>query len=166
MSSNQGITPFTQLRYRTSDGSVFDELFIAETYEERWCAVGLALALLGPRPTINGGEYVQHDAETVWIVREKFLRTVIAMNVATKAANDLLTVVVDREPLVWVLIAFGRHMDNDILDKAWFRLCCIDNDGREWQQPYYTTVDAAGERATASARGVQPDGGAHGSRVA
>lgn len=138
----------TVTRYQADDGSLWADEAKARERDDLSRAVALAMAPLGPLfknesgcDFANGLGYVRHDPGTVRAVKGALIllsHPVIGYWLDEQAAKgvDLLAV----HPS-W----FCRVIDHysDPLAKAWSRLWCIDEQGREWGQPYY--ADHPGE---------------------
>lgn len=121
--------------YQCEDGTRFDkenEALGYESYAARAKAIESQLVSIGRE--LNGNEYIQQDPAVV-----------------KKAKYDFLTLVAQRLPK-WKDWAIGcrdgirhiSHIQRIICDYniKWmqnldFRLSCIDESGREFQQPYY-----------------------------
>ncbi len=145
------VKPFTQVRYRTTNGTVFDIEATASAYDREFRACRLALRPLSAcKPdSLNSREYFQHDPEIVWATREALLRAIIKHNLTGRDhAAEMLDHVIARKDLCWGLTMYGRYLDNGWpVEKSWYRLGAIGNDGREWNQVYYTTPEAEKDRA-------------------
>lgn len=119
--------------YEAVDGTQFRTAAEAERRDALISEIALALAPLGVRRP-SAYEFIRHDAKVL------------------RGVKGALLAIARRElpgfPDVW------RHPDDEIaplgiagriindagpapLDRAWYRLCCIDDEGREWEQPYF-----------------------------
>jgi hypothetical protein len=130
-------------RYEAKDGS---EWKTAEEAGFRDGLVGLcdvALSELKPTPKdCNWEGYVQQDADALFRTREKLfvianqdgvLKWWIDSQKSDHGKTDY-QLTHETHPS-W----FGRMLDGEHgpLDRAYWRMCCIDGQGREWNQPYF-----------------------------
>lgn len=135
--------------YRANDGSLWKNESDAANRDSIAQEVALAMEYLPKRPKEFGeGEYIQHSrpalihCKTVlfeiakagplkwWIDSQK--------NEHKQTEKHLIEVT---HPS-W----FGRMLDGgcDPLERAYGRLCCIDSEDREWEQPYYANNTPCG----------------------
>jgi hypothetical protein len=136
-------------KYRANDGTEFNSAERADQHDGIIVAVDRAMSHLTPRPKAleeNKG-YVQHTRLAVlrastelfalarhrlgeeWVARQKSL------------GHD------EEEIAMHVKGIYGRIADGCApLDRAYTRLLCIDEQNREWQQPYYAINPSAERR--------------------
>jgi hypothetical protein len=118
-------------RFQTKDGSEFKDAAKAEQHERLINECETIMAPLGPIPKLSNGKSKSHDLETFRRVRAEMVRL---------AAREM------GHP-EWKNLAFencqhsiiGRYLEdgNFTLYKYWGRLMRFDNNGREFDQPYY-----------------------------
>lgn len=118
--------------YESDDGGLFRDLGACL---KRDAEVAICRAVLSPLGDVRleHNEYVQHDPAVVVAVRAAFVRAA-----PLKTANgyaEALRAIESGATLATSLI--GRLLDAQPWDRAWGRLCCIDEQGREWNQPYF-----------------------------
>lgn len=136
-------------RYKAADGREFQSRDECIKRDELIKEVNTIMGSLKPTPDkLNWEGYVQQDKQTVLSVRSSLYRIANRPGVLAdwiksqkmdhgKTDGDL----VNAHPS-W----FGRMLDggHEPLGDAYSRLCCIDSENREWNQPYYamnTTAD-------------------------
>lgn len=104
--------------------------------------------LLKPRPKdpgchfANGGGYVQQEPAKVREYKLAVLRIAKDEFGETWPVDKWIAQVDDVHPLGGVARILSEN--SRPLDRAWWRICCIDPDGREWGQPYYANADGRG----------------------
>jgi hypothetical protein len=127
----------TITQYKTDDGTIFNSKTKATKHEKLCDEINDVMKPLGKLPKDkncefgNGGGYLPHDPDVVMQVKVGLVK-------------------IARRYHSW----FKRHKPENIhpmshagrilgdagpspLSHAWSRLCCIDDRGREWGQPYY-----------------------------
>lgn len=138
----------TITRYISDDGNTFYDEVSCRKHELLLAEVGAIMARLPSLPDNedykfgNGGGYIQHDVETFMSVRRQLL----------ELANTI-------EPHKWFTDAIEKGLDvhaswpgrliSDMggpLNKAWYRIMCVDKLFREWGQPYYAEHPNEGEQ--------------------
>lgn len=141
----------TITKYRALDGSEWNTAADCIARDNLVAEVKLAMSVLKPTPTdMNWGGYVQQKPVDVRYCKEKLyeianqegiLRSWIdrQKNEYGKTDKDLIE---DTHPS-W----FGRMLDGGHrpLANAYSRLCCIDSEFREWEQPYYANNPGEGK---------------------
>lgn len=121
--------------YQCEDGTRFDKENEALEYESHAArAKEIESLLVSIGRELNGNEYIQQDP-----------------NMVRRAKYDFLTLVAERIP-IWKDLAIecrdgirhiahiGRVIDDygiKWMRHLYFRFACIDENGREYQQPYY-----------------------------
>jgi hypothetical protein len=120
-------------KYRADDGSEWDTADCARRRDSLHAAVTAALAGLGTWPALGSKAYVQHRAATVRAARAMFAAVARAFE-----PTMLAEIPDDWHPDFG---PWGRILsDGDgPLARAYMRFACIDDAGREWQQPYFTS---------------------------
>jgi hypothetical protein len=129
-------------RYEAKDGRLFTDQSSCIKWELLIDDCSDTMKLFGSEPPPNGQGYVQHDPATVLEVKTRLLKiaypyfkwhdvfradpaTVHPMGIAGRIISDS-----DISPI--------RH--------AWNRLCCIDDQSREWDQPYFALHPMEGKQ--------------------
>ncbi len=141
-------------KYKANDGSEWATAEQAEAREVMIREVNIAMLILVSKPTdmdfANGHGYIQQEAEKIldakrelykianregvlkhWIDRQK--------NDHGKTDEDFITC----HPSWFSRMLDGSHRP---LDAAYSRLYCIDEQNREWGQPYYAINPDKGEQ--------------------
>jgi hypothetical protein len=120
-------------KYVASDGSEWSHSDHAEERDQLCATVSEIMAPLGERPKLDEEHYHQHDPEVVIACRVAILKVCRKLYPTFK--------VFYHEPLseVHPRSVVGRLLDDcgGPLNTAWGRFMCTDDQGREWQQPYY-----------------------------
>jgi len=138
-------------RYKANDGSEWQSEDDCKSRDSMIAEVALAMSTLKATPTdCNWKGYVQQDANTVKRCKETLF--------AIANREGVLKWWIDRQKqehgktdadLICNTHAswFGRMLDggHDPLGRAYSRLCAIDADSREWNQPYYAMNPGEGE---------------------
>lgn len=116
------------IQYQSDDGHIFNTEAEALAQEVLCRQIALATLPLGPRCDLpgfsSGCGYLQHDPQAVKVCESVFRRLVPCD---------------DKTPIS----AIGRfHLDGETartraLHKLYWRLSCIDDQSREWGQPFY-----------------------------
>lgn len=134
----------TITRYLADDGTEFTEEQACMGHEALCAEVRDLLAKLPPRPKkgkkaentfLNGRGYIQHDAATIWQVRDGLLR--IAQNLTDDVSikRALGERVCLHPGFVFTAIDQGCP---DVVSKAWVRIMCVGSTTfREYGQPYF-----------------------------
>lgn len=125
--------------YVASDGTRWDRREDAEKRDRLVEWVEEIMRPIGNRPDgmgfSNGGYFVQHKIDTLTIVRIQLFvatKSVLGKTIAEhEAAGEKA---MDFHPSWFMRMLDG--CDSPIAD-AWNRFWCIDENGREWGQPYY-----------------------------
>lgn len=122
-------------KWQASDGSEWVLPEDAAKREDLLAAIADAMAPLGAERRIRDGQYVQHDPETVLGCRVAILRLA-----AKQFPGESIFRHEPPEEVHPFSIA-GRILDDcgGPLNRAWGRFMRIDDQGREWEQPYFTT---------------------------
>lgn len=117
-------------KYQSNDGAQFDSAADAEKRDRLVDRVNSALTLLKSKPSWFKG-YIQQD----YFVAKNFKAAIIEM-AKTECPDPIWNEPIDKiNPMGWA----GRLLDESSppLYRAWHRVMCIDEHGREWEQPYY-----------------------------
>lgn len=130
--------------YVANDGSRHTNEADAVKRDALIVAVDAIMAPLGERVKdekcnfANGGGYVRHDPAVVRSVKGALGRLTMKEH---SYIDPKGCAVEDVHPSWW-----GRMLDgmSGPLDRAWSRLYCIGDDGREWGQPYYASHPTEG----------------------
>lgn len=125
--------------YQANDGTLWDVAEQAEKRDALVARIERAKALLTPRPSDvrfeNGHGYVQQDPARVRLCKIDLLT--IASELSSydvfRSNPDLVN---PRGSIAGRII---DDMDHPVLYNAWYRLMCMDDEYREWGQPYYAT---------------------------
>jgi len=123
-------------KWQADDGTEFTDEIVCLDYELLCGKVTKIMSAFPVPPEgcvfANGGGYLQLSEEVVTTVRNQILDLI-----ATKI--DHHWVEESRDPRIhtsWVARLVGDYNIRP-LSAAWERLSCIDNQWREWGQPYY-----------------------------
>lgn len=133
-------------KWKAADGSEWSSQEKADERELLILAVQIAMKPLGDRPNLpncgfdNGGGYVQHDPASV--VRARLDLYEIAKGplgwwIKEQKEKHGQT---DYSLAVEVHVSWHQRMLDggcDPLERAYGRICCIDDKYREWGQPFF-----------------------------
>lgn len=124
----------THTVYKTTDGAVHWSLSTAESHQSVVNDVAAIMAPVGPPCDIPYGRYVQRDVNAVWTARRALIERCLPKLMKDASLCDALT---NRTLPLGSMV--GRYFNDSIPGgyRAWSRLDCIDNQGREWDQPYH-----------------------------
>lgn len=127
------------VRYECSDGTLWKESRDALAQDAKLAVVAALLFPLGSRRATIG-RYIQHDQSVVAVVRASFAiaaRDALPRLFAERDATNKSPFVADANGVFWIgrLLEGSRHP----LTEACGLLACLDKQGREWDQPYYTS---------------------------
>lgn len=123
-------------KYKSIDGDEFDNEQQALERDELVKRVEDAMNPLGERPdNINDG-WIQHDIKDV--IRVKCALLELAKPIF-KSFTKILKAIEDDPESIHPMSSVGRVLDDcgGPINYAWGRLCCIDAQGREHNQPYF-----------------------------
>ncbi len=136
------VQPIT--KYLTDDGSEFSSYREAKQHESLTQELAVVMKPLGKRPDsldfLSGKGYKQHLAEDFLNV-QRALVAIAARTIEWFAKYDAAEIHQDSQA--------GRILDEhgpDCVSNAWARLRCIDDQCREWGQPYYANHPEKGEQ--------------------
>lgn len=137
--------------YVANDGSRWDDPSKAEERDALIVEIEDIMAPLGPRPKdqgchfANGAGYIQRDAVTVANVRAALL---VPTKRVLKWWWDDQVERFGKEPTEAHGSWYQRMLDGSHapVDRAWSRLCCIDEQSREWGQQYYAKNPEKGKQ--------------------
>lgn len=136
----------TVIKYVADDGVEFTSKGKALLRDAQLKEMKRIMSILKPIPDtvsfMNGEGYVQQELDSVSIVKNRLLDMASEISDIPK---DVVARAREIDPLKSII---GRYFDdmNSILNGAWYRLCCIDENGREWGQPYYVIHPSNGRR--------------------
>lgn len=122
-----------KVQYQADDGTLFSSREQCAAYELSSSKIDTIISKLGTKPKLSDDQYIQHTMTNVYNVRRELCllaNSVWEHKWFTQTATDPST----HSSWAGRLIS---EMDNPKLNSAWFRIMCIDSDGREWQQPYF-----------------------------
>lgn len=123
-------------RYKTNDGSLFDDEDKAIAHEALCDKIDAVMAPLPPVPeeVERGKGWAQHDPEKVLTARDGILDIC-----REQKLDEHYPVFKNRGRDVHPMSVVGRILDDvgGPLNRAWSRFCRIDDQGREHQQPYF-----------------------------
>ena len=130
-------------KYRAIDGSEWDTADQAMDRDNLCAAVADAIAELGEPLSsafFGGGGYRQHDLATVLSAKQRIVRLAkihTGHGVFDHPAAD-----------IHPFSIAGQILDDvgGPLRKAWRRFMCIDDQGREWGQPYFGLHPTEGQQ--------------------
>ncbi len=136
------------VKYQANDGSLFDDEATASSHDKFLAALKTLEATLPPLPQndgcsfANGDGYIQHDSATVRAYKQAILRLAAERKLGFKFAEW-----VDHPDDVHPHGVVGRILsDGDRhLYKAWYRMMCMDDQLREWGQPYFALNPGTGK---------------------
>lgn len=136
----------TVTRYEADDGSLWNTIEEAERRDRLIFDVRVTMCHLIPNEPYKdqldeGRCYIQQSLPLLVLVRRTLYDICNQPGILKylfddqkKRFNKTDDILVQTHPS-WI----HRFLDggHPPLSKAYYRLCCIDNQGREWQQPYY-----------------------------
>lgn len=130
--------------YKTADGAVHWSLPDAESHQAVLDAIDAIMSTIGPARHIDYGKYIQRDINAVWAARRAVIQDRLPHLLSEPGVSDALK----NRTLVRGSV-IGRYIDEcaPAGRSAWFRLECIDDQGREWDQPYFATHPEKGSGA-------------------
>lgn len=126
-------------RYQSKDGVEFSDPESCAKHESLCDEVDAVMANLPAVPDLpgcgfhNGGGYIQHDPTVFWQVRNELLKIALRLDDHKWLSQSLA------DPSIDPMFA-ARIISDGLpkpLSKAWWRICCIDMEAREWGQPYF-----------------------------
>ena len=134
-------------KYRADDGSEFRTQAECLAHEALCAEIAAVVATLPPLPSddgcrfSNGHGFIQHDPANFYAARTSLLK--IAQRVCPHKWIDqsLADSTVDSG---WAGRIIGES--SAPLNRAWYRVSCVDKNLREWGQPYYATHPDQGEQ--------------------
>lgn len=122
-----------KVQYQADDGTLFSSREQCANYELSSSKIDAIVSKLGTKPNLNDEQYVQHSMSDVNYVRRELCL------LANSVWEHKWFIQTAEDPFTHSYWA-GRlisEMDNPKLNAAWYRIMCIDSNGREWQQPYF-----------------------------
>lgn len=127
-------------KYESTDGLTFESAESCMKHEEGLFACAKIMIDLPERPDdinfSNGEGYVQHDIELALTVRNELL-SLAKTHYDHRAFDEVKEYGLEARGSI-----VGRLIDDacpSCIKDAWYRFMCIDNNGREWGQPYYAS---------------------------
>lgn len=130
--------------YQAIDGSKHSTRVAAQAIEEEIFAVQNAMLCLGSKPDgtdfANGDGYITHSESDVLLAKKQLIdlsRKYLQSWMDRQTGN-----LIDYHPS-W----FGRLLDGSgstALNRAWSRMDCMDEQFREWGQPYFAENPSKG----------------------
>lgn len=129
------------IRFQAKDGTEWTNLQDAKKREKLINDVNKIMKLI-PKVNIKiGKEFYQHQPKDVLAVQSAL--AILAQTILGKGVKkDVDQILIATKPMgrySWL----GRYLSDTSeaapIDRAWGRLSCIDEEFREWEQPYYTT---------------------------
>jgi len=135
-------------KFKAIDGKEFTKQTECLKYELLIKQVDEIMALLPPTPNddgcnfSNGGGYIKHDKQVLRNAQIKILELC-----KERIDHKWIQQSIDDETVhcSWVDRLLGDY-DIRPLDKAWYRFSCVDEQNREWGQPYYANNPEKGEQ--------------------
>lgn len=124
------------VRFEAKDGTEFLEEAACSEYERLCAQCATIEARLRPYGG-RGEEWVQQDPETVLDVQRELAEIYETLRPGNADAHTIFAKEA-KEPVGMSLI--GRYIDDGgprPLRRAWHRLCKMDRNFREYEQPYY-----------------------------
>lgn len=133
------------MMFRADDGTLWptDEQAVARNTLIAECAA--AVAPLKPRPADSFKGFIQQDLAVVATVKKAILD--IAARVHPYLTDGWYGGTVEsaakvhQHGIAWRMMT---DQPNHPLGKAWFRMICLDDQCREWEQMYYATFPHEG----------------------
>lgn len=131
-------------RYEANDGAVFDSLQKAEAHEAVVHEVSELAKLLVPRPDScdysNGHGYLQQPPVRVLDYQRSLVKIARRFFPGADSAYTRHFDYAESATQPVGMTMTGRFIDDGCprpVGRAWWRLMCMDNQFREWGQPYY-----------------------------
>ena len=125
-------------KYKAFDNSEFMDEGRCIEHESNCKQADLIISKLPEKPGScdfsNGDGYIQHDYNTILNVRNKFLEFCKRYS-DHKWIQETIDKGFDVDPS-WAGRIIGECAPSYI-SRMWYRFSCIDNNQREWGQPYY-----------------------------
>lgn len=130
------------MMFRADDGTLWptDEQAVARNTLIAECAA--AVAPLKPRPADSFKGYIQQDPAVVVVVKKAILDIANRDRAIDPWYDGTVesAAKVHQHGIVWRVLS-----ENDgPLSRAWFRIVCLDDQCREWDQMYYATHPCQG----------------------
>lgn len=136
------------VKYQADDGTEWPEAEAAQKRDQLIADVRDATAgVLKPRPEISHFRgYVRQDPARVLQYKAALLRLAHRElpNLVTEADAANPAGMHNNSIIIRYLDDCGREAKP--IAQAWWRLQCIDEEGREWEQPYYALNPGKGEQ--------------------
>jgi hypothetical protein len=128
-------------KFKAVDGKLFDTEHECCKYELMLSSIDLAMSLLCPRPDdsnfINGEGYVQQEKEKV----ETAMREIVKISGIDLKDFDSIGNF-NENPFSYrdsaIGMTFNEITATTVYYREWYRFMCMDNDYREWGEPYYS----------------------------
>jgi len=136
----------TITKYKAFDGKEFTNKDKCTEYEEQSNLALEVISCIHKAPDscdfANGSGYIQHEHKDVSIVRNELLELAKFYTDHKWIQQSIDDHSVDTS---WAGRIIGEYC-NESLNKAWNRISCIDNQLREWGQPYYASHPNMGQQ--------------------
>lgn len=141
------------IKYVSDDGIEFNSESKCRQYEFMVNEVNWIEGHLDDKPNTsdygNGCGYIQHNKETV-IETMKLLLLVIKRFIPDhKPVDEIITEVIIRgkfvNPRTTIVTRLIDEMCPKVIQNVWFRFYCMDDQFREWGQPYFAMNPDKGE---------------------
>ncbi len=127
--------------FEAKDGSRWDVEADGFTREKLIDDVDRIMAQLVPQPPSFSQGYIQQDPVAVLVVKGALLKLADKDGLLSNTWNIADAAKVTANGIVGRVIS---ECDGPIR-RAWDRMCCTDNRGREWEQPYFALNEGTGE---------------------
>jgi hypothetical protein len=137
-------------KYQANDESVWNSREACCRRDRLIDAVDLAMSKLKPIPSeCNWEGYVQQDSDALLSCKKSLFDIANTDRILSKWINTQMDIhrkskqeLVENTHPSW----FQRMLDggHDPLSRAYSRLCCIDDNCKEWNQPYFANNEGTG----------------------
>lgn len=124
-------------KYKAEDGTEFGDPKKCADYEASCMRIADIMSQLHPKPDTcdfsNGSGFIQHNPEAV-----RAVTIALCQEAQRFTDHKWLQETIDNPEVhpSWVGRLIGEY-DHSAINSAWYRISCIDKQGREWGQPYY-----------------------------
>lgn len=134
-------------RYKAYDGVEFTDEKLCHEHERNCDTASNIMVSMPEKPDdcgfSNGGGYLQHDKDLLLKIRNEFLGFA-----KRYTGHKWIQETIDKGFDVHSSYA-GRILDEctpQSINRHWHRFMCIDDQGREWGQPYYANNPDKGDQ--------------------
>jgi hypothetical protein len=135
------INPRAVTMFRSDDGVLWETDAQAVDRNTIIAACADAIGRLKPRPESFEG-YVQQDPVTVLAAKATILKIADRDGHLSKHWDIADPAKVASRGIIWRVI---DEMSDSPIAKAWWRFTCMDDECREWEQPYFAINPGTGE---------------------